>query len=125
MTSRKRHRLAAVLALAIGLMTIVEGGSVLLGIETKPYHVLPWLLRYNVVMGFLSLAAGIGMWMEKNWAGVLARTILVCHGAVFLTLVGMHLLGKSVAMNSIGAMLFRTGIWIGINFMIRGKEERG
>jgi hypothetical protein len=36
MTSRNKHRLAAMLALVIGLLTIVEGGIVLLGIETKP-----------------------------------------------------------------------------------------
>lgn len=125
MTLRNEHRLAAVLALVIGLLTIVEGGSVLLGIETKPYHVLPWLLRYNVMMGVLSLAAGIGLWMEKSRAAMLARTILVCHGAVFLSLAGMHLLGKAVAVISIWAMLFRTGIWTAIGFMIREKEGKG
>lgn len=123
MTSRNRHRIAAVLALTIGLLTVVEGGSVLLGIKTKPYHVLPWLLRYNVLMGFVSLTAGIGLWMEKNQAAMFAKTILICHGAVFLTLSAMHLLGKTVAVNSIMAMLFRTGKWLVISTMIRRKEQ--
>jgi uncharacterized membrane protein (DUF2068 family) len=125
MTSQNKHRIAALLALAIGLMTIVEGGSVLLGIETKTYHVLSWLVQYNVVMGFVSMVAGIGLWMEKKWAAMVARIILVCHGAVFLSLGGMHLLGKTVAIVSIMAMLFRTGVWIVINFMIRGKGQEG
>jgi uncharacterized membrane protein (DUF2068 family) len=116
-----RHRLAALLALVIGLLTIVEGGMVLLGIEAKPYPVLPWLLRYNVVMGVVSLAAGHGLWREQKWAAMLSRIVLACHGAVFLSLIGMHLLAMTVAVNSIGAMLFRTGIWSGINFMIRRK----
>ena len=120
-----RHRIAALLALVIGLLTIVEGSIVLLGIETKPYPVLPWLLRYNVAMGFVSLAAGHGLWREQKWADTLSAVVLACHGAVFLLLVGMHLLGKTVAMNSIGAMLFRTGIWILIDFMIRRKATRG
>ena len=119
MTFRNKHRLAAVPALAIGLLTIVEGGRVLLGIETKPYPVLPWLLRYNVAMGFVSLAAGIGLWREKSWAAALALVVLACHGAVLLSLAGMHLLGQTVAMVSIGAMLMRTGIWTGINVLIR------
>lgn len=123
MTSRNKHRIAAVLALTLGLLTIMEGGSVLLGIETKPYHILPWLLHYNVLMGFVSLTAGIGLWMEKNQAAMLAKTILVCHGAVFLSLLAMHLLGKTVAVNSIMAMLFRTGIWLVISTMIRRKEQ--
>jgi peptidoglycan/LPS O-acetylase OafA/YrhL len=125
MTSRKKHRLAALLALVIGFLTIVEGGIVLLGFETKPYPVLPWLLRYNVVMGFASLVAGYGLWREQGWAGPLSRLVLACHGLVFLLLVGMHLLGMTVAVNSIMAMLFRTVIWIGINFMIREKEGKG
>ena len=118
-----RHRLAALLALVIGLLTIVEGGMVLLGIETKPYPVLPWLLRYNVVMGVVSLAAAHGLWREQKWAGMLSRTVLACHGAVFLSLIGMHLLAMTVAVNSIGAMLFRTGIWTGINILIRRKDD--
>jgi hypothetical protein len=119
MTSRYKHRVAALLALVIGLLTIIEGGIVLLGIETKPYPVLPWLLRYNVVMGFVSLGAGHGLWREQGWAGMLSRVVLACHGLVFLSLVGMHLLGMTVAVQSIGAMLFRTAIWTGINFIIK------
>jgi len=118
-----RHRLAALLALAIGLLTIAEGGMVLLGVETKPYPVLPWLLRYNVVMGVVSLAAGHGLWRGQKWAGMLSRTVLACHGLVFLSLMGMHLLGKTVAVNSIGAMLFRTGIWSGIIILIRSRSR--
>lgn len=125
LTSRNKHRIAAVLALAIGLMTIVEGGSVLLGIETKSYVVLPWLLRYNVAMGFVSLAAGHGLWREKNWATVLATAILVCHGVVLLTLAAIRLFGGTVAVISIGAMLFRAVLWSGINWMIRGKQQNG
>jgi hypothetical protein len=120
-----RSRLAALLALVIGLLTIGEGGMVLLGIETKPYPVLPWLLRYNVAMGFVSLAAGHGLWREQKWAATLSRIVLACHGLAFLSLVGIYLLGKTVAVNSIGAMLLRTAIWIGINVMIRGKEVKG
>ncbi|HTG02348.1 MAG TPA: hypothetical protein VK654_17330 [Nitrospirota bacterium] len=123
MTSRNKNRIASIVALVIGLATVVEGGIVLLGIETKPYPVLPWLLRYNAAMGVVSLAAGHGLWREKDWGAKLARTVLVCHGAVFLTVAGMYLLGKTVAVQSIGAMLFRTAIWSGIVVMIRGKEK--
>ena len=119
-----RHRLAALLALVIGLLTIVEGGMVLLGIETKPYPVLPWLLHYNVAMGFVSVAAGHGLWRDRKWAAALSRVVLACHGVVFLSLGGIYLLGKTVAVNSIGAMLFRTGIWTGINVMSRGKQGK-
>jgi len=124
MTSRTRYRIAAVVALVLGLMTIIEGASVLLGVETKKYHVLPWLVQYNVVFGFVSLLAGVGLWMKRNWAGMLAKVILICHGVVFLSLSVMHLLGMAVAMISIMAMLFRTTIWIVINYMIRERTSQ-
>jgi uncharacterized membrane protein (DUF2068 family) len=120
-----KHRLAALLALVIGLLTVVEGGMVLLGIEAKPYPVLPWLVLYNVAMGALSLAAGHGLWRQQRWAETLSRIIRNCHGAVFLLLAVMDLLGMTVAMNSIGAMLFRTAVWTGINIMIGQKEGKG
>jgi len=123
MTSRYKHRSAALLALVIGLLTIVEGGIVLLGFETKPYPVLPWLLRYNVAMGFVSLAAGHGLWREQRWAATLSRIIRTCHGVVFLWLVVMDLLGMTVAMNSIGAMLFRTVIWTGIMILVKSRSR--
>jgi len=37
----------------------------------------------------------------------------------------MYVLEKTVAVNSVGAMLFRTGIWICINVMISRKEGEG
>ena len=74
-------------------------------------------------MGFVSLIAGIGLWMEKDQAAKLATSILVCHGVVFLSLSVMHLLAETVALNCIIAMLFRTGVWIVINTMIRRKEQ--
>lgn len=76
-------------------------------------------------MGFISLATGFGLWREQEWAGTLSRIVLACHSMVFLTLAGMHLLGMTVAMQSIGAMPFRTALWIGINAMIRKKQQEG
>ena len=35
----------------------------------------------------------------------------------------LYLPGKDVARIGLGAMLFRPGIWVGISFMIREKEE--
>lgn len=119
LTPQNKHRLAALLALAIGLLTIVEGGAVLLGYEAKPYAVLPWLLRYNVAMGFVSLGAGHGLWRGQRWAETLSRIIRTCHAVVLLWLVGMDMLGMIVAVQSIGAMLFRTAVWIGILMLIK------
>jgi hypothetical protein len=74
-------------------------------------------------MGFVSLAAGYALWREQGWAEQLSRMVLGSHGLVFLSLAGMQVLGKTVAANSIGAMLFRTAIWTAIALLVKSKSR--
>lgn len=121
MTQHTRHRIAALLALIIGLLSVKEGGSVLLGLSTKAYVVLPWLVWYNVILGFASVIAGIGLWTERPWAVRIAgATIVSLHGLVLLILVVLYVFGIAVAVASIMAMLFRTAVWAGIIFLAKG-----
>jgi len=121
MVSRHRHRIAAVLALIIGLLSIKEGGSVLLGLATKTYHVLPWLVAYNVALGFVSVAAGIGLWSQRNWGRRLTAVILIFHSAVFLVVFLLYEFGKGAAFQSVMAMLFRTVVWLAIYSLLMWK----
>ena len=120
---KKRDRVAAVLGTMVGLLTITEGGRVLLGLATPPYTVLPWLVWYNVVMGIVSVAAGVGIWLERSWSIDVGVNILVFHAIVFAGLVGMQKFGQPVAMVSIFAMLFRTFIWIVIVSLVKWKRQ--
>lgn len=122
MTLRNRHRLAAALALLIGLLSVKEGGSVLLGLVTKPYPVLPGLVMYNVMLGFVSIAAGIGIWAQRAWSSTLAAVILIAHSLVLLSLFTLLELGKTVAFESVMAMLFRTIVWLGIYCLLSWKN---
>jgi hypothetical protein len=117
------YRLIGIPAIIIGLLSIKEGGSVLLGLSTKTYPVHLWLVQYNVVMGFLSVIAGIGLWMQRKWGSVLTALILLCHGIVFLSLMTLIMLGKTVARTSVMAMLFRTAIWLVIYMVLRWKSD--
>jgi hypothetical protein len=120
---QKRDRVAAVLGTMAGLLTITEGGRVLLGLSTPPYTVLPWLVWYNVVMAVVSVAAGAGIWMQRPWSIDLGVNILAFHAIVFAGLVGMQKFGQPVAMVSIFAMLFRTFIWIIIVSLVKWKRQ--
>ena len=123
MKQQKRQQLAAILAIVLGLLSIKEGGSVLLGFSTKAYIILPWLVWYNVVAGFLSVLAGWGMWLERTWAVRRADTILTHHGLVLLNLVVLYVFQDPVAMTSVAAMLFRTLVWVGIVVLLRWRAE--
>jgi len=118
-----RYRTASAVALIVGLLSIKEGGSVLLGLTIKTYHVLPWLLIYNVTLGFVSLAAGIGLWTQRAWSSILAVVILILHGFVFLFLFMLFEFGKEVAFISVMAMLFRTIVWLVVYSLLAWKGK--
>lgn len=121
MTQQNKERLASFLAIFPGLLSIKEGGSVLLGITTKTYIVLPWLVWYNVLLGFIAVIIGIGIWKQRAWAARNAVTILTLHGLVLMILIILLAFKEPVAINSIMAMLFRTTLWSAIVFLLSRK----
>ena len=123
MTQQMRHRIIAVLAIVPGLLSIKEGGSVMLGISTPAYHVLHWLVVYNIVMGFVSLIAGTGIWIQRTWGSVLAALVLLCHGVVFLTVFFLFMFRVPVAPISVLAMMIRTAVWFIIYLLLRWAES--
>ena len=122
-TQQKRDRVASILAIVLGLISIREGGAVLLGLTIPAYPVLPWLVWYNVVLGAVSVAAGAGIWTKRGWSGALALNILTFHGIVFAGLFALYKSGQAVAMRSIFAMMFRTFAWIVIYSLIRWRRQ--
>ncbi len=127
MTLGNRHRLAALLAIIPGILSIKEGGSVLLGLVTKDYTILPWLVWYNVFLGFASVIVGIGLWRVREGSIKLATTILSLHGLVLIILIILFAFKAPVSLVSITAMLFRTSVWIAIIVLLgqKGKEQAG
>lgn len=120
MTQQHKSRLAALLAGLLGLLSVKEGGMVLLGLTTKVYTVLPWLVWYNVLLGMASVLAATGLWQQRPWAVRLAGAAIVSlHGLVLVLLVVLYAFGEAVAVASILAMLMRTVVWAGILLLAR------
>jgi len=122
---KNKHRLAAIAAFILGLLSIKEGGSVLLGLTTKAYTVLPWLVWYNVVLGSVSVAAGIGLWMKRTWGLTFAAAIVSLHFLVLVILVILYSFRKPVAVHSIAAMLVRTLVWAGMLLLLQRGRSGG
>jgi hypothetical protein len=114
--------MAAIMGIIVGILTIIAGSKVLLGISSPNYSVLPWLVLYNVSLGAISLIAGIGLWNHRSWAILLSGVITALHSLIFIILFVMFILGKTVAFQSILAMLFRTTVWLGI-FVVAKKNR--
>jgi len=103
------HKIASVLALFIGAMSVFAGSKVLLGFDLKNYNVLNWLVIYNVLFGVLSIAAAYLIWKSNLQAKKVIVFILSAHTTIALYL---YLFNENVATESIKAMSFRVSIWI-------------
>jgi len=102
-------KIAASVALVLGLMTIISGTRVLTGQSVPAYTVLPWLVYYNVFMGVVSFIVGLLIWKEHGFAYRLSSLVASAHILV-LTLL-LIIFNTVVAPNSIKAMIFRSVIW--------------
>jgi len=108
------YKIAAILALFIGVMSVFAGSKVLLGIDTKQYTILNWLVLYNVLFGVISIIAAYLVWKNSLLSKKIVVLILVTHTSIALYL---YFFNESVALESIKAMVFRVGIWIVISIL--------
>lgn len=105
----------SVVAVLFGLMTIKEGGAVLLGNEaavTAAGNYVPFVLWFNFLSGFAYIAAGVGLWLQQRWAVWLALAIAV---AILLTFAafGLHInSGGAYEQRTVVAMGMRTVVWL-------------
>lgn len=105
----------SVVAVIFGLMTIKEGGSVLLGNEAAVAaagNYVPFVLWFNFLSGFAYIAAGVGLLLQQRWAVWLALAIAV---AILLTFsaFGMHInSGGAYEQRTVVAMTMRLVVWI-------------
>ena len=102
------HKIAVILALLIGAMSIFAGSKVLLGIDTKNYTVLNWLVVYNVIFGFISIIVAYFIWTKHQFIKKAIAFVLASH---VLLLIYLNFFDETVASESINAMVFRVSIW--------------
>lgn len=100
---------AAVLAFFIGMMSIIAGSMVLLGIDSKTYNTLPWLIIYNIVLGAISVFAAYLIWTTKKNNNLVAILIVFSHSMI---LIYLRFFSDVAALESVQAMIFRVIIWL-------------
>ena len=117
-SSKKRSVwVAAGVAVAFGALTILSGGRVLFGgaaAREAAGNVVPFVLWFNFLSGFVYVLAGIGLAAGQRWATLLALTLVAGIAAVF-ALFGLHVLqGGAFEMRTAGAMTLRLVVWVAI-----------
>lgn len=107
-------RIAAAVAVAFGLLTIMEGRTVLFDSEAARRaagNYVPFVLWFNFIAGFVYVVGGAGLWAHKRWAMWLALFVVIGTVGVFAAF-GIHiLLGGAFEMRTMAAMSLRTAVW--------------
>lgn len=102
-------KIAAILALVIGVMAVFAGGRALLG-RDPGYYVINWLLLYNYTVGILTVfGTAILIWSRHRLALPAAIATFSFNALVMLTLQVAY--REVVAQDSIRAMTVRLVAW--------------
>jgi hypothetical protein len=118
-------RVAAGIAIVFGALSVVSGGIALFGgpaAQSAAGNTVPFVLWFNFLSGFVYVLAGIGIMMRKPWGRVLSIALAIAIVAVF-ALFGWHVFrGGAYEMRTMGAMVLRASIWIGISVFLRRSD---
>ncbi len=113
-------RALALVAIAFGLLTIKEGGTVLFGSEAERAmagNYVPFVLWFNFVAGFAYVIAGFGLWMQQRW-GVWLSIMITAATAFTFAAFGVHVFtGGLYELRTVIAMSMRTVVWLVISFI--------
>lgn len=118
-------RIAAVLAVVIGVMGVAAGGPVLLG-RTPGWPVITWLPVYNFAAGAVTvLVTSILLWKNHRLAAAAALITLGLHTLVMIVLQTVY--PDAVAAQSLQAMTIRIATWLAIVGLLylQGRRDAG
>lgn len=112
------RRIAAGVAVAFGVLTVLSGGYVLFGGvagRLAAGDAVPFVVWFNFLSGFIYILAGAGIAMGRHWATRMAIALAVAIAAVF-ALFGLHVVqGGAFEIRTVGAMTLRLVVWVAIS----------
>ncbi len=120
----------SLIAIAFGVMTIKEGGSVLFvdgAARVAAGHYVPFVLWFNFIAGFAYVLAGVGIWLQKRWGVRLAIAIAVATLGVFVAFAVHAATDGAYEQRTVIAMTMRSTVWIAIATIgvWRFRQRRG
>lgn len=107
--------IVSLVAVAFGLLTIKEGGTVLFGDDAARLaagNYVPFVLWFNFVAGFAYVIAGVGLWFQKSCAAWLAVGIAAATLFMFILLGGYIYNGGAYELRTVIAMTLRSTVWL-------------
>lgn len=114
MTGRLQgRRTAALVAIIFGALTIISGGTTVMG-ALDMGAVVPFVLWFNTAAGFFYVAIGVGLLMGRAWVFPLALGVFAATVLVFAAF-GLHVArGGAFEMRTAAAMTLRCIVLAGL-----------
>ena len=117
MKSERILKWLAIAAIAFGALTVFSGGRALFGgMEARAElgNVVPFVLWFNFLAGFVYVVAGAALLRTKRWAAPLALLLAVATVLVFLAFAGHIVGGGAFEARTVGALSLRSLFWIAV-----------
>jgi hypothetical protein len=107
----------AIVAIAFGVLTVFSGGRALFGgMEARAElgNVVPFVLWFNFIAGFVYVLAGVALLRTKRWAAAVALLLAVATVLVFLAFAVHIVAGGAFEARTVGALSLRSLFWIAV-----------
>ena len=115
MNSDKVIKWLAIIALLFGVLTIASGARALFGeMEARAAlgNVVPFVLWFNFLAGFVYVVAGAGLLARKQWGVYVAMFLAIATVLVFVAF-GVHAMGGGAfEARTVGALTLRSVFWV-------------
>ena len=103
--------LLSLFVIIFGIVTIAAGGAAIFFNDSFFGHVIPWVVWFNFLSGFVYIAVGLYVWFDRRVAQKLSVFIFFGTSLVFV-LIGIHIAsGLAYEKRTIAAMAFRWVVW--------------
>jgi len=105
----------SVIAVVFGLLTIKEGGAVLIGsaeARAAAGNYVPFVVWFNFLAGFAYVVAGVGLFLQRRWAMWLAIAIAVATALTSAALGVVIVSGGAFEQRTAYAMGLRSVAWM-------------
>ena len=110
----------AIAAVVFGAVTVLSGGRALFGsLETRAAlgNVVPFVLWFNFLVGFVYILAGAGLLRRRRWAIHASLFVAISTILVFAAF-GLHVMdGVAFETRTVGALTLRTLFWIAVTIV--------
>ncbi|HZL97608.1 MAG TPA: hypothetical protein VFB91_02735 [Terriglobales bacterium] len=120
MNANRKENWMAIAAIVFGGVTVLTGGRALFGsLESRADfgNIVPFVLWFNFLAGFVYIVAGAGLLLRRRWAVYTSLFVAASTILVFVAF-GVHVIGGGAfERRTIGALTIRSLFWIGVTIV--------